>query len=183
MRAFWLELVRKGVGFDVLRTWSVWEGEFKTIKEECPFSLTRIQPLGRTDVLQIFVICPDHKWLLRPLQPGSSFLQASPSAVPYVVIPLRWRQLPGEEGTRVNLLILRRLLGKNCPHTGVWGIHLHNKLVRRVREYENGSRGDTWFQLTKSSLCRGGPPEGHLQGCEGGERSCLWAVVSDVDVR
>lgn len=70
------------------------------------------------DVLHIFVILPDH-WLLQRLQPVLSLLQCKlhhqQLLVSNVVIPLHQGQLPGEEGTGVNILILIRPLRQDCP--------------------------------------------------------------------
>jgi len=52
----------------------VGKSETETIKEQSPPGLTRIKSLSLPDVLQIFVVCPHHKWMHGPFQPMSPLL-------------------------------------------------------------------------------------------------------------
>ncbi len=65
----------ESIGLDIFRPWPVREVEVKSAKEECPAGLTRAQPLGRTNVLQILVIRPDQEGLRWPLQPVTPLAQ------------------------------------------------------------------------------------------------------------
>ncbi len=103
------EQTRESVGLNILGPRPVREGEVESAKEECPASLTRAQPLGRTDIFEILVIRPDQEGLRRPLQPvtpltqGQSYRQQL--SIADVIVTFCRAQTTREECTRVHLPI------------------------------------------------------------------------------
>ncbi len=103
------EQTRESVGLNILGPRPVREGEVESAKEECPASLTRAQPLGRTDIFEILVIRPDQEGLRRPLQPvtpltqGQSYRQQL--SIADVIVSFCRAQTTREECTRVHLPI------------------------------------------------------------------------------
>ncbi len=57
-----LELAGQGIGLGILGPRAVGEGEVEPIEEQGPPGLAGVQSLGRTDVLQVLVVSPNHKW-------------------------------------------------------------------------------------------------------------------------
>jgi len=69
-----VKLSLKGIGFRVLRAWSIREDELKAIKKESPSGLPWIQLFSLTDVCEVLVVGPNDEWVFGPFHPVSAFL-------------------------------------------------------------------------------------------------------------
>ncbi len=113
----------ESIGLDIFRPRPVREGEVKSAKEECPAGLTRAQPLGRTDVLQILVIHPDQEGLRWPLQPvmplaqGQSYRQQL--LIANVIVTFCRAETTREKCTRVHLPVAEWALRKDCANPDI----------------------------------------------------------------
>ena len=92
---------------------------------------------------------------------------------------LGWGKTPREKGTWVELLVTGCSLGQHSPYTHVRCIHLHNELLFGVGNLEDGRRTEAVPQSLKGRICRMGPSEGSLGGCQGCERGSDGAIVAD----
>ena len=103
------------------------------------------------------MISPYDEGMLRTLQPMSPFFQSNLDrqqlTVPNIVVPLGWRKLPRQEGTWVELVVLIRALGEHRSHAIIGGVHLHHKLPARIRNCEDGGRGEPFFELPEGLFC------------------------------
>lgn len=83
--------LRQCVGHDVPRPRPVGGSRKEATKEQDPPGLTRAEGFSRTDVLQVFMVGPDHERLLRTLKPVSPLLESQfyrqQFAVSDVIIP------------------------------------------------------------------------------------------------
>lgn len=92
----------KGIEFAVLRPWLIIQCDVEPGKDKRPAGLASIQTFGSTNVLyvKILVICPNHKWNLRPFKPMPLYLQGEIDSkqlfIPNVIVTLRWSKAMGK---------------------------------------------------------------------------------------
>ena len=98
----------QGVGTDVLGTGPERQGEVKSAEEEGPACLPGTEPLCVADV--DLMVRPDEDGMLGPLQPVPPLLKGRVDGqkflVPHVIITLRRNEASGQEGDRVDELVL-----------------------------------------------------------------------------
>ena len=82
--------------------------------------------------------------------------------VPDVVVLLCWRELAGEEGTRVLFLVRGGALREHDPHPGVGRIYLHDELRSRVWMNKDRCRRKQQLESCKCNLCCRRPQKRNL---------------------
>ena len=92
---------------------------------------------------------------------------------------LGWGKTLREKGTWVELLVTGCSLGQHSPYTYVRCIHLHDKLPSDVGDLKDGRITEAVPQGLKGHICRMGPSEGSLGGCQGCERGSDGIIVAD----
>ena len=102
--------------------------------------------------------------MLGPLQPvpplhqGGVYGQELPVAD--VVIGLGQGKTMGQEGYRVDLLVLLRPLGEDGPDAHIRGVNFHNELARGLRKHEHRGRREQALEGRECALGLWGPGEG-----------------------
>ena len=80
-------------------------------------------------------------------------------SVTYVIIPLGRGESSGQEGDRVDELVLFRPLGQNGSDAYVRRIHLYDELSAGVGEDEHRSCGEEGLERREGGFCLWGPRE------------------------
>lgn len=98
--------------------------------EQCPASLAGIELFCPSDVDEVLMVSPHQEGLCGPDQEVPPLLQRPLNGQKFPVsnsiAAFSGGELPGEEATKMELLIQTRL-GQNGSSSHLWGIHLHDK--------------------------------------------------------
>ncbi len=110
---------------------AIGDGEIGPGEKQSPAGLARVEPLGFTEILKVFVVCNDREWVISSLQPVpplfQSQLDGEQLTVPDVIILLRWGQFPGVVSARLEAWRLTELLGQHGSDSSDGGVHFHHK--------------------------------------------------------
>ena len=114
---------------------------------------------------------------MSPLSQGGVDGQELP--IPQVLIGLCWGEATGQEGYRMNVLVLLRPLGEDGPDANIRGINLNYELMRGLRKDEHQGQGKQALEGRDCVLGLRGPGEGTEGRRQGGEWGCDPTETSD----
>ena len=162
------EMTGQGIGPDIFGTRAERQGEDESAEQEGPARLPGTEPLRIADVSEVLVVRPDENGVLGSLQPVPPLLEGHVDGqkfpVSHVIIPLGRGESSGQEGDRVDELVLLRALGKHGSDAYIRRIHLYDELLAGIGEDEHRSRGEEGLECGENGFCLWGPGE----GAEGG---------------
>jgi len=133
---------------------------------ERPSGLPLVQLLGRHEVLQVLVVCPDLALMFHALDKVPPLLEGSDDCqhllVVDLIVPFNGREGLGEESDRVPLFVY---LGEDRTRCKVGAVGFNAEGFGWVGQDEDWSRSDTSLQPSKCSALGFSPaPTGTVSG-------------------
>ncbi|KAG6894983.1 hypothetical protein C0992_003658 [Termitomyces sp. T32_za158] len=174
-----------GQGIELPHTpsWFVVQGEVKVGKVQEPPSLAMVELLGRPEVFQVLVVCPNFKLVPRTFQEVTPLLQGPDDGQHLIVVNLvivfHGIEAFGVEGHRVPLLVLRGLLRQDCTSCEVRAVGLDAERTVVVGEDEDRLGGDGRLQSIKSPLLCIPPGPSYVLSSEVKQQPCVVGEVLD----
>ncbi len=110
-----------------------------------------IEPLGFTEVLEIFVICNDCERVVSSLQPMRPLLQGQLDGqqlpVADVVVLLCWGQFLRVICARLEVWRLTKHLGQHSPDSRGGGVHFYYEWYLGIRMFKDGGCAESSLEL------------------------------------
>ena len=153
----------QGVCPDIFGAGTERQGEVESTEQEGPARLPGTEPLRIADVGEVFVVRPDEDGVLGSLQPVPPLLEGRVDGqkfpVTHIIIPLGQGESSGQEGNRVDELVLLGSLGQHGSDAYIRRIHLYDELSAGIGDDEHRSHGEEGLERGESGFCLWGPGE------------------------